>query len=354
MIIRNRVLKIVQLFNCWLIRIATIIDINIFKTERKYYDVSKTPIFFENRSRISGASGSLARSLRKNAQFPAGKLISFWTNSKCFTVKLIYRKISIISNMSIRFVSATDIKIKSNYKEERYTMYSNTPYNVSVERNFCGTRDRKYQVCIYLPSYACVSKLYIGVEKDAKIWSNTDNNKTIVFYGSSITQGCCASSPLSCYTNIVADYFGYSLLNFGFSESAKGEKNVIEFIASFDAALFIIEYDHNAEYDLFKKNHFTVYELIRAAHADTPIIFLSRFSGGMSISNDEEDNRINVIRQTVKKAKKQGDDNVYFISGKDVIPGKSNCFVDDRHPNDRGMKIIANHIIEYIEENGVI
>lgn len=354
MIFRSRSLKLVQFFKCQIDRIIVFFELRFFSIDKKIYDVAKSPFFFDNKSRVSMLAGDVAKSIKKNALFPAGRKFSFNTDSKLLSVKIIYGKIAILSNMSIEFASATDIRIKSKRGNLYYTVCTDSPCKVIAERDIWIPGNGECQVDIYLPSYAYISKMYIGIEKSAKINIIKDKKKPLVFYGSSITQGCCASSPLKSYSRTVANYFGYPLLNFGFSESAKGEKNLINYIASFEASLFIIEYDHNADYELLSATHYRVYEIIRKTNTYTPIIFLSRFSGGLSITATEEEKRISVIKQTVVKARETGDRNVYFIPGKNVIVNKSAYFVDDRHPNDKGMKVIADLIIGFIEENNII
>ena len=62
---------------------------------------------------------------------------------------------------------------------------------------------REYK--LFLPLYDGVTKLEIGIDSNASIKKATPNTlKPIVFYGTSITQGGCASRPGMAHTNIIS------------------------------------------------------------------------------------------------------------------------------------------------------
>jgi hypothetical protein len=74
--------------------------------------------------------------------------------------------------------------------------------------------------------YSDVSEFFVGVSKDSLLAEPKPYKyeKPIVFYGSSITQGGCASRPGMAYESIVSRRFDADYLNLGFSGSAKGEE----------------------------------------------------------------------------------------------------------------------------------
>ena len=55
---------------------------------------------------------------------------------------------------------------------------------------------KKKKIVIYLPNFVPVKSIKIGLNCDAVVWKNSQNEKKpIVFYGSSISQGCASSRP---------------------------------------------------------------------------------------------------------------------------------------------------------------
>ncbi|MBE7032230.1 MAG: hypothetical protein E7401_04625 [Ruminococcaceae bacterium] len=64
----------------------------------------------------------------------------------------------------------------------------------------------------------------------------------MLFYGSSITQGGCASRPGTCYPSIISRKFNTNIHNFGFSSGGCGDKN----ICFIDGYSLFGEYGHDA------------------------------------------------------------------------------------------------------------
>ena len=74
---------------------------------------------------------------------------------------------------------------------------------------------------------------------------------------------------------------------------------------------------------------------------------------GKTISNltEEEKERLEIIKSTYERALTQGDKNVYFISGKELmkLSGDSGT-VDSCHPNDWGFYSMASAIYNVLKD----
>ncbi len=193
------------------------------------------------------------------------------------------------------------------------------------------------------PLYNDVDELYIGVKEDSRFEepARYANEKPVVFYGSSITQGGCASRPGNCYQNMLSRKLNMDYLNLGFSGNGKGELPIADYMASLEMAAFVCDYDYNAPtVEYLNDTHYRLYEIIRAAHPTVPYIMISKpdlqtfnqETQGMNIRRRE------VIKDTYRKALENGDTNVYFIDGDTIFEGEERfaCTVDGCHPNDLG------------------
>lgn len=236
-------------------------------------------------------------------------------------------------------------------------------------QKYCGTfmppvdKVNTYEAClnvsgdmctynINMPLYDRVSEVYIGLAAGAELlpaavykWK-----KPVLYYGSSITQGGCASRPGNSYQGFIERRLETDYINLGFSGSARGEKAMCEYLATLDASVFVCDYDHNAPTAAYlRQTHYTVYKTYRDAHPDTPILLLSKpdFRG-----DAESVERRSVIYDTYLKARENGDKQVYFLDGEQLFAGafRDCCTVDGCHPNDLGFFRMGQVIGEAIEK----
>ncbi len=221
--------------------------------------------------------------------------------------------------------------------------------------NFCDKRwydEKMHYFTMHLPLYCGLNDAFIGIKKGAKLASGTpyENIAPIVYYGSSITQGGCASRPGTCYQNIITRRTNVNHINLGFSGNAKGETQMAEYIAGLDMSIFVYDYDHNANsVEWLQNTHERFFRIIRDAKPDVPVIFISRPMPGGEFANDE---RKQIIYNTYKTALNNGDKNVRFIDGSTLFEGLGyeDCTVDYIHPTDLGFFGMANKIGAVIDE----
>lgn len=290
----------------------------------------------------------LTRIIKKNNSFMPGKTITINTEATEIEVKVIYKTKMTFSHMSELAISGIDVYEKN--KNDYYwkcTIYPQNEFSMCAKKKL-NLDKGIHRLVFYLPPFAEVKKLFVSSKEEINI---INNDKTeIVVYGSSISQGCAASRPALSYTNILSRKLNKNVLNYGFSEACRGEKTIVEYISALSAPIYVLEYDHNSSLPELKDNHYEMYKTIRKHNPDSLIIFLSRISGGISNSIEDNNERINIIESTYEKAIKANDKKVFFINGdKLYLENKDELLVDDRHPNDKGMFLIANEICRVIK-----
>ena len=210
-------------------------------------------------------------------------------------------------------------------------------------------------IMIDFPLYSHVAELFIGLATDATLEKAPDYRHSLpaVFYGSSITQGGCASRPGTCYQAPISRYFDLDYINLGFSGNAKGEDPMIEHLASLPTSLFFLDYDHNAPtVEHLAATHERLFLAFRKTHPDTPVIMMTRPKLKL---NAEEVQRRAVVETTYKNALAHGDKNVYFIDSTalTVLCGNEGT-VDSCHPTDYGFASMAKALIELIEREHIL
>ena len=208
----------------------------------------------------------------------------------------------------------------------------------------------KRLITINLPLYCNVEKIYIGLDEGAVIERAPDYKyeKPIVFYGSSITHGACASRPGMNYPSQACRLIDANHHNLGFGGCAKGEPEMAEYIAGLDMSAFVYDYDYNApDAAYLLATHEPMFKKIREKHPTLPIIMVTAPKPTLSASWAE---RRAVIQRTYDNAVSAGDKNVYIVYGSDRIAGLGEDFSPDAcHPSDLGYYYMAHRIAPVLE-----
>lgn len=204
---------------------------------------------------------------------------------------------------------------------------------------------------INFPYYSEVKELRIGLAPGSRLEAPGAyvGDAPVVYYGSSITHGGCASRPGRAYENIISRRFHRDFINLGFGGSARGETRMADYLAELPMSLFVLDYDYNAPTEEhLAETHERMYRTIRAAHPDIPIIMMSR---PKVLLNDAEKKRAEIIRNTWETAQRAGDSNVYFIPGAELMQDCGDEGLIDRcHPTDLGFASIARTLGDKMAE----
>ena len=282
----------------------------------------------------------------------SGGTIRFKTDSPYMTIRADYHYFNDMNHMPRTGSAGFDLYTAGDDGGEIYlsTIQPRSENrNKTLEQRFnSGSDGKMHSYTIYLPLYSGVKNLEIGVKPGSKILPPDPQKirKPILFYGSSITQGGCASRPANNYTTMLCRAVDAPQINLGFSGSAKGEIALAEAIGKLDLSVFVMDYDYNApNAEHLAKTHEPFFKAVRKANPDLPVIMLSKCSW---ISPERRD----IIRKTYENAVKAGDKKVWFIDGNELFgePGQNMCTVDHCHPNDLGFYMMYRRVLPVLKE----
>ncbi len=283
----------------------------------------------------------------------AGGRVRFCTDSPYIAVHAIMPVMAHMPHFPYTGSTSFDVYV---WEGSRYYFYAGFRPGIdpSVKKMEGVVRfpDRKLrQIMIHFPLYSSVEKLYIGLQEDAALDHGLRYryDKPVVYYGSSITQGGCASRPGTSYQSIISIDYDCDFINLGFSGSAKGEPAIRDYMASLDMSVFVMDYDHNApSVEHLKETHEPLYRAVREKHPDLPIVMVTAPDTHQYVHGNGEGRNAGraVIYETYQKALAEGDKNVRFIDGESLFEGRYHdvCTVDGCHPNDAGFIRMADKI----------
>lgn len=278
----------------------------------------------------------------------AGGRIRFKTDSRYVALYASLPFVCQWANASLCGIAGFDIYADGEYVRSYVPDYTH-PEELRGIVDFEDKRMRN--ITINMPLYSDVGEVHVGLEDDCAL-SAPDPYKIdvpIVFYGSSITQGGCASRPGNAYQGFVSRALDADYINLGFSGNAKGEDEIADYVKGLKMSAFVYDYDFNAP-DLahLTSTHERMFLRVREANPTLPIIIMSKPKYKLA---EADQARRDTIFKTYENALARGDENVYFISGTDLM---EQCLmegtVDGTHPNDLGFYSMASKLIPLLRD----
>ena len=208
---------------------------------------------------------------------------------------------------------------------------------------------REYK--LFLPLYDGVTKLEVGIDSTASIEKASPSAvKPIVFYGTSITQGGCASRPGMAHTNIISRKLDVDCINYGFSGNGRMETPIVELISEIDARFYVIECLQNMDSERVSERVKPLVDIIRTKHPHTPIVLVENMMYTTAFLNQTEETRLiqenAVLKNEYDKIIKSGTPNIFYIKdNKDFLLDNEGT-VDGVHLTDLGFLRYADYLME--------
>lgn len=282
---------------------------------------------------------------------PVGARMAFRTDAERFTVRITFETLSFDIGMSVFACQSANVLIGERRASRLAALVCPPNYDAKVCEKEIEKPAGTEEVTVCLPRNEIVSNLEIILPDGARFDPPTPYtySKPMLFYGSSITEGGCASRLTNAYTAILSRWLDADYYNFGFSGSCKGETEMADYIGTVEKSVFIYDYDHNTpSVEHLKNTHEAFFKRIRAKEPGLPVVILSRpdFDGNMDAPA-----RRDIIRATWENAVKAGDRNVWFIDGETFYGAEDRdlCTVDGCHPTDLGFYRMAKTVYPVLD-----
>ena len=209
------------------------VETNIEKAGLVFHNGRETPFkiygIFHDGEKYRRIPDSVAENtspgVRCLASNTAGGRVRFITDSPYVAIKAVLPHNVLFSHMPLAGVAGFDMYV---YENGRYTAERTFVPPYDFENGYellwdSRDGDKERFITINFPLYNDVYELYIGLKEGSVLKPAPEYSiqKPIVYYGSSITQGGCASRPGSCYQAIISRKYDADYINLGFYFMAK-------------------------------------------------------------------------------------------------------------------------------------
>ena len=210
------------------------------------------------------------------SQHSAGMLTRFETDAKIIQTRYTLTGNLAMPHMPATGVSGIDLYAQNNKGQLRWVSVTKPNTKPKVEATIVSGLDAGSRIyTAYLPLYNGINSLEFGVPEGSTFKPVAPRkDPPILFYGTSITHGACASRPGMPHPAILGRLLNKPTINLGFSGNGKMEADVGALIAEIEAAVYVIDCLPNMTPDLVKKNTEPLVHQLRKVRPDTPILLV--------------------------------------------------------------------------------
>ena len=288
------------------------------------------------------AEGRVTDAVWNLSRDSAGMMARFKTDAQAIYARYTVSKKQVgLPHMPATGVSGLDLYARDDAGKWRWVMVTK-PTEPKVEAVvISGLAPGAREYAAYLPLNNGVESLEIGVPAGATFEALPPRTeKPIVFYGTSITHGLCASRPGMVHTAILGRRFDRPVLNLGFSGNGKMDAAVGSLLTEVDAAVYVIDCLPNmGPADVAAKCGPLVKQL-REAHPATPIVLVEdrRNTNSWILPDRDKHHDANhaALKAAYEKLVNEGVKGLSYIEGDHLYGDDAEGATDASHASDLG------------------
>jgi hypothetical protein len=295
--------------------------------------------------------GSVRPPVWSLAQDPSGGRIRFATDSKTIGITAENPGFSNMHHMASVGENGFDLYVDGRYFGSAWPDSAGKivkEWTIALER-------KMHEVTIYLPLYKPVSIREVRLDHGAELRPARPYavRKAVVYYGSSITQGGCASNAGGSCQAILERRLNADFVNLGFSGNGMGEPALAQAICEPDPSVIVLDFWGNPSAEQYATALPVFVEKLREKFAKVPILVIGPFYfpaeelGGETANAQEAKRRTS--REFVAKRRKAGDKQITFVDGLIMLnKDQAEGLVDGVHCNSLGFYFNANGLEPYL------
>ncbi len=287
------------------------------------------------------AEGKVTPAVWSLSRDSAGMMVRFKTDAASIHARYKLAK-SIIGmpHMPATGVSGVDLYARDENGKWKWVQVTKPTAQTVEQMIISGLVPGLREYAAYLPLYNGIESLDIGVPKGAKFEGLAPRAKPVVFYGTSITHGACASRPGMVHTAILGRRLDMPVINCGFSGNGRMDASVGDLLAEIDAAVYVIDCLPNMQPAMVTERTVPLVKQLRAARPDTPIVLVEdrRFSNDWITPDKHKFHTDNhaALKKAFDELTTAGVQKLHYIPGDHLYGDDTEGSTDASHANDLG------------------
>lgn len=291
------------------------------------------------------AEGKVPPSVWNLSQQSAGLAVRFVTDAEAIQARWTLTSANLaMPHMPATGVSGLDLYVKDAQGQWRWLSVGQPKAQTNTVALVSGLPPGEREFLLYLPLYNGVTSVEIGIDK-GKSLALADprpeaQRKPILFYGTSITQGGCASRPGMVHTAILGRKMNRPVINLGFSGSGRMEPALAELLAEVDVGVYVLDCLPNMAAAEVTERVVPFVKRLRAAHPETPILLVEdrSYTNSFLLAGPRERNTSSRIelKKAYETLNAEGIKHLGYLEGEHLLGDDGEGTVDSSHPTDLG------------------
>lgn len=290
----------------------------------------------------AGVTTNISAGVRSMKHWTAGMQFRFRTSSRKIVIRWEQLQDFIMDHMPLTGSAGIDVYARGRSGEWRYRATGRVSGNRKEVHTLSLDWSPNEDCLINLPLYNGLSSFSLGIETNATLSALPPRasgvQKPVVFYGTSITHGACASRPGMSFVNIVGRDLDVPVVNLGFSGNGKMEFEMSEWLAKIDASCYVLdclwnmnEKEVESRFEPFVRN-------LRAKRPNVPIVFAEQCDVFCRGPNAKD----RYMKKLCQELRSEGWKKLVYLPKTNMYSSDGDGTVDGCHPTDLGMRTMAD------------
>ena len=291
----------------------------------------------------------------------AGVAVRFSSNAKTLGVKWSLKNDFSMYHMTASGIKGIDLYVLEN--DKWHYLGTGRPGGKQSSSLIIGNMvgaEREYLA--YLPLYDAATALAFGCDSSAFIAKpkqnilrsyKTTGVKPIVFYGTSIVQGGCASRPGMVHTSIMGRALQTDVINLGFSGNARCDRSMLKTLERIDAKIYVLDFVPNCTLQMVKDSAEYFISNLAKSKPDAKIYLVENIVFPTTIADMKTDKELREKNRElyfIYDRLKKNYQNLVYIKTDKMIGIDGEATVDGVHLTDLGFLRLAEGLLEYVSE----